>query len=80
VSHVEVMECNGSLTPAQIQAEESGTELLLHTCSACGKRNLYPIKDSGGKWALEPHSAPVLRLRDKNSTGKVCEPEGLRQD
>jgi hypothetical protein len=55
-------QCDGALSPTEIQAEELGTELRLYTCTTCGQRNLYSIKDSG-KWALEPHYAPAPRLQ-----------------
>jgi hypothetical protein len=59
--NIEPKRCDGALTPTQIQALEEAIELRLYTCAVCGKRNLYPIKTSSGKWQLEPHSVPRPR-------------------
>jgi hypothetical protein len=60
---VSAEQCDGGLSAEEIKEEQRGTELRLHTCAVCGKRNLYPIRNPGGKWALEPHSPPAPRLQ-----------------
>jgi hypothetical protein len=52
-------QCSGGLSSQEIQQLEEETELRLHTCAVCGKRNLYAVKDSSGGWALEPHTEPL---------------------
>ena len=54
-------QCIGGLSPEEIQQLEQETELRLHTCVVCGRRNLYAIRDSLGKWVPEPHDEPVPR-------------------
>jgi hypothetical protein len=58
---MEARQCDGALTPREIETLEAGSELRLYTCAVCGKRNLYPVKDPGGKWGPEPHSVPMPR-------------------
>jgi hypothetical protein len=60
---MEPKQCNGSLTPTEIQTLEEGTELRLYTCAVCGKRNIYPVETPSGKWTPEPHSVPMPRLQ-----------------
>jgi hypothetical protein len=68
---MEPRQCDGALTPGEIQTLEAGTELRLYTCAACGKRNLYPIKDPVGIWGPEPHRVPTPRLmEDRTSNTK----------
>ena len=65
---MEARQCDGALTPREIETLEAGTELRLYTCAVCGKRNLYPIK-AAGKWVPEPHRVPMPRLvKDRSST------------
>lgn len=56
-------QCTGGLDPMEIQQLEEETELRLHTCVVCGKRNLYAIKDGSGKWGPEPHTEPLPRVK-----------------
>jgi hypothetical protein len=55
--------CTGGLSPKEMQQLEEETELRLHTCAVCGKRNLYAVKDSSGRWAPEPHDQPLPRVK-----------------
>jgi hypothetical protein len=68
ISAMEPIQCDGALTPAETQALDEGIELALYTCTVCGKRNLYPVKDLGGKWVPEAHRVPMPRLQ-KDRTG-----------
>jgi hypothetical protein len=61
---VERRTCKGAFTPAENESLGEDTELLLYTCAICGKRNLYPVKDSAGQWAPEPHYVPVRKLEE----------------
>jgi hypothetical protein len=54
-------QCIGGLSPEEIQQLDEETELRLHTCAVCGRRNLYAIRDSLGKWGPEPHDEPIPR-------------------
>jgi hypothetical protein len=56
-------QCTGGLSPKEIQQLEEETELRLHTCAVCGKRNLYAVKDGSGRWAPEPHTEPPPRVK-----------------
>jgi hypothetical protein len=56
-------QCTGGLNPKEIQQLEEETELRLHTCAVCGRRNLYAVKGSSGSWAPEPHTEPLPRLK-----------------
>ena len=60
---MKLKQCIGGLSPAEIQQLEQETELRLHTCAVCGRRNLYAIRDSLGKWIPEPHDEPLPRTR-----------------
>jgi hypothetical protein len=60
---MKLKQCLGSLSPEEIQQLEEETELRLHTCAVCGKRNLYAIRDSLGKWVPEPHTEPLPRMK-----------------
>jgi hypothetical protein len=63
--------CIGGLSPKEIQRLEEETELRLHTCAVCGKRNLYAIKDSFGQWVPEPHNEPLPRLKHGSKNQKL---------
>ena len=54
-------ECIGGLSPQEIQQLETETELRLYTCAVCGRRNLYAIRNSLGRWVPEPHDEPLPR-------------------
>jgi len=56
---MKLKQCIGGLSPEEIQQLEEETELRLHTCTVCGRRNLYAIRDSLGKWVPEPHDEPL---------------------
>jgi hypothetical protein len=56
--------CEGGLTPKEIEELEEETELRLYTCAVCGKRNLYALRDNLGKWTTEPHEQPSPRRKD----------------
>jgi hypothetical protein len=58
---MEPKQCDGTLTIAEIEPLREERDLRHHTCAACGKRNLYLVKDTEGKWALEPHGVPTPR-------------------
>jgi hypothetical protein len=58
-------QCIGGLTPKEIEALEEEPELRLYTCAVCGKRNLYAVKDSLGRWTPEPHHQPLPRMKQK---------------
>jgi hypothetical protein len=60
---MKLKQCIGGLSPEEIQQLEEETELRLHTCAACGRRNLYAIRDSLGKWVPEPHDEPLPRTK-----------------
>jgi hypothetical protein len=60
-------QCTGGLSPEEIQQLEEETELRLHTCAVCGKRNLYAVKDRSGKWAPEPHTEPLPRVKPSSN-------------
>jgi hypothetical protein len=60
-------QCDGTLTIAESETLEEKRDLRLYTCAACGKRNLYLVKDPEGKWALEPHRVPMPRLLSGDS-------------
>jgi hypothetical protein len=53
--------CGGGLSSLEIQQLDEGTELRLHTCLACGRRNLYAIRDDASNWSLEAHYPPPQR-------------------
>jgi len=61
--NMKLKQCIGGLSPEEIQQLEGETELRLHTCAVCGKRNLYAIRDNLGKWVPEPHSEPLPRMK-----------------
>ncbi len=63
VVHMKLKQCIGGLSPEEIQQLERETELKLHTCYVCGRRNLYAIRDNLGKWVPEPHDEPIPRSR-----------------
>jgi hypothetical protein len=69
--NMNLKQCIGGLSPEEIQQLEEETELRLHTCAVCGRRNLYAIRDTLGKWGPEPHDAPLPR------TGQVPENHNL---
>jgi hypothetical protein len=60
---MKLKQCIGGLSPEEIQHLEEETELRLHTCAVCGRRNLYAIRDSLGKWVPEPHDEPFPRTK-----------------
>jgi len=60
---MELRQCIGGLSPEEIQQLEQETELRLHTCVVCGRRNLYAIRNSLGKWVPEPHDEPLPRAK-----------------
>jgi hypothetical protein len=60
---MKLKQCIGGLSPEEIQQLEEETELRLHTCAVCGRRNLYAIRDSLGKWVPEPHDEPFPRTK-----------------
>ena len=60
---MKLKECLGGLSPEEIQQLEEETELRLYTCAVCGRRNLYAIRDSRGKWVPEPHNEPLPRVK-----------------
>ena len=61
---METRRCIGGLTAREIHwLEEEDTELRLYTCAVCGKRNLYAVRDSEGKWRPEAHDEPLPRER-----------------
>jgi hypothetical protein len=68
---MKLKQCLGGLSPEEIQQLEEETELRLHTCAMCGKRNLYAIRDSLGKWVPEPHYEPLPRIKDAPKNDKL---------
>ena len=60
---MKLKKCIGSLRQEEIHQLEQEAELRLHTCAVCGRRNLYAIRDSFGKWVLEPHNEPLPRTK-----------------
>jgi hypothetical protein len=63
VLNMKLKQCIGGLSPEEVQQLEQETELRLHTCAVCGRRNLYAIKDGLGKWVPEPHDEPPPRTK-----------------
>jgi hypothetical protein len=55
--------CIGGLSQQEIKRLAEEAELRLHTCAVCGKRNLYAVRDSLGKWVPEPHNEPAPRMQ-----------------
>jgi hypothetical protein len=53
--------CTGALSAIESQRLGEELDLRLHTCAACGRRNLYPIRDRLKNWELEPHLMPMGR-------------------
>jgi hypothetical protein len=47
----------------EVKEKQRGTELRLQTWAVCGRRSLYPIRSSGGAWALELRSPPMPRMQ-----------------
>jgi hypothetical protein len=64
-------QCPGALTAREILWLETEQEMRLHTCSLCGKRNLYAVKDGLGMWTLEVHSKPLPRKTSAHSARKT---------
>ena len=63
--------CIGGLRQEEIQRLGEEAELRLHTCAVCGKRNLYAIRDSLGRWVPEPHNEPVPRMQHLTKNDKL---------
>jgi hypothetical protein len=69
--NMKLKECLGGLSPEEIQQLEEETELRLHTCAVCGRRNLYAIRDGLGKWVPEPHNEPLPRMKHAPESDKL---------
>jgi hypothetical protein len=61
------IQCPGALAPREILRLETEQEMRLHTCSLCGKRNLYAVKNGLGMWLLEVHNKPSRRETSAHS-------------
>jgi hypothetical protein len=62
-------QCDGTLTIAEIKTLEEGRDLRLHTCAACGKRNLYLVKDPEGEGVTGRTSNTSRSSRSRRPAG-----------
>jgi hypothetical protein len=60
---VKTKQCTGGLSPKELQFLQTESEIRLYTCSFCGKRNLYAVRNGSGNWALELHYEPPPRRK-----------------